>query len=403
MPNLIPLLTLEAQLKREFRSHLKKLGFTKSQNGWLQPPRDGKDAIRALHQYQRSEKLERERDFLQKNRTRLLEFFANGSEVDPKRIRPKLVQVESGTLESDIFRFATLLWSVPVSQGYGRRLRFLVFDANNSRLIGLFALGDPVFNLNARDKWIDWDANSRREWLVNVMDCFVLGSVPPYNLLLSAKMVACMIRSQEVWKAFEKKYSKSKGIISGQRKHAQLVLVTTTSALGRSSVYNRLRLEGIQYFHSIGFTSGWGHFHVPVTLYSKIREYLKKKRHPYADNHRFGDGPNWKLRAVRAALEMLGYDSNILCHGVSREVFACEFATNSRDYLGGRNKKLKLDTLLPVDTIADLAISRWVLPRSERFPEFKLWNRRQTLDMILGCRTERNSVYRVADMSQKGY
>lgn len=193
-----------------------------------------------------------------------------------------------------------------------------------------------------------------------------------------------MIRSQEVWKAFRKKYSKSKGIISGQCKHAQLALVTTTSALGRSSVYNRLRLEGIQYFQRIGFTSGWGHFHVPVTLHTKIREYLKKKRHPYADNHRFGDGPNWKLRTVRAALEMLGYDPKILCHGVSREVFACEFATNSRDYLGGRNKEPHFDALLSMDTIADLAISRWILPRSERFPDFKLWNRRQILEIILG-------------------
>jgi Druantia protein DruA len=384
VPNIIPLLTLEAQLKRAFRSHLKKLGFTRRKDGWLQPPAENKDAIRTLHQYQRSEKLKREMDFLKKNKTRLLKLFANGDEVDPKRIKPILVQVECDTLESDLFRMATLLWSVPVSHGYGRRLRFLILDATNNRLIGLFALGDPVFNLNARDKWIKWDANDRRERLVNVMDCFVLGAVPPYNMLLSTKMVACMVRSQEVWNAFGKKYSKSKGIISGQRKHAELVLVTTTSALGRSSVYNRLRLKEIQYFQSIGFTSGWGHFHVPVTLYAKIREYLKTKQHPYADNHRFGDGPNWKLRTVRAALGMLGFDSNILCHGISREVFACEFATNSRDYLGGRNKESRFETLLSMDTIADLAISRWILPRSERMPDFKLWDKHQILEIILG-------------------
>lgn len=187
MPNIIPLLTLEAQLKRAFRSHLKKLGFTRRQDGWLQPSSDGKDAIRALHQYQRAEKLERERDFLQKNGARLLEFFANGDEVDPKRIKPRLVQVECDTLESELFRMATLLWSVPVSNGYGRRLRFLVLDATNNRLIGLFALGDPVFNLTARDKWINWDATGRRERLVNVMDCFVLGAVPPYNFIMLPK------------------------------------------------------------------------------------------------------------------------------------------------------------------------------------------------------------------------
>ena len=53
--------------------------------------------------------------------------------------------------EGDLFRAATLLWSVPVSRGYGRRMRYLVMDESNNKLIGLFALGDPVFNLKSRD------------------------------------------------------------------------------------------------------------------------------------------------------------------------------------------------------------------------------------------------------------
>jgi len=387
MSNIVPILTLESQLKRAIRSHLRKLGFTRQKDGWLQPPANDKDAIRALHHYQRKEKIEREYDFIKENWTSLADYFANGKDIDPKKIRPVLVQVEAGTTESDIFRLATHLWSIPVSQGYGRRLRFLVIDASNGCLMGLFALGDPVFNLNARDRWINWSSNDRKQRLVNVLDCFVLGSVPPYNSLLSAKMVACLVRSQEVWNAFEKKYSKKKGIISGQRKHAHLTLVTTTSALGRSSIYNRLALNGLQYFKRIGFTSGWGHFHIPVTLYSQIREYLEKKKHPYADNNRFGDGPNWKLRTIRAALESIGFDKNILCHGVLREIFACEFATNSLDYLGGRDKQPQFDTLLSIDTISDLALSRWILPRSERNIDYKLWKKQQTFEVILGHKT----------------
>jgi hypothetical protein len=383
MPGPIPLLSTEAQLKRALRSHLKKLGFTRQQEGWLQPPAADKDAIRALHRFQRIEKLSKEYHFVQKSKDSLMKFFANGDEVKPELIRPKLVQVECNTPESDLFRMATLLWAVPVSQGYGRRMRFLVWDTSNNRLMGLFALGDPVFNLSARDKWINWNADDRRERLVNVMDCFVLGAVPPYNMLLGGKMVACMIRSQEVWNEFSKKYSKKRGIISGKNKHAQLVLVTTTSALGRSSIYNRLRLGGLQYFRSIGFTSGWGHFHIPTTLYGKFREYLKLKNHPYASNYCYGEGPNWKLRTIRAALEMLGYDPKILCHGVLREVFVCEFASNSCDYLGGRMAKPQFDSLLSVDEIAKLCLSRWIIPRSERSPEFKLWNRHQTLELML--------------------
>jgi len=38
-----------------------------------------------------------------------------------------------------------------VSRGYGRQ-RFLIWDQSNEKLIGLIALGDPVFNLRVRDQ-----------------------------------------------------------------------------------------------------------------------------------------------------------------------------------------------------------------------------------------------------------
>lgn len=382
MANLIPILTLEAQLKRAFRSHLKELGFTRKKNGWLQPAANDKEAIRTLHHHQRKDKLKREDIFVQKNREKLLHYFADGTEVEPKQIKPRLIEVKSKTLEADLFRFATLLWSIPVSEGYGRRIRFLAMDAAKNRLMGLFALGDPVFNLRDRDRWIDWDAEDRRKRLSNVMDCYVLGAVPPYNSLLCAKMIACMVRSKEVWLTFRNKYSGKKGIISGEYKNPQLALVTTTSALGRSSIYNRLLINGRRYFESVGYTSGWGHFHIPDILYANIREYLLKKKHPYADHNRFGDGPNWRLRTIRAALELLGYDPTILCHGVAREVFACEFASNSRDFLGGRRKKLNVDVLPSYEATAELALHRWIVPRSERCQDFKLWKKELILEAI---------------------
>jgi hypothetical protein len=63
---------------------------------------------------------------------------------------------------------------VPVSNGFGRRLRYLVWDNHNNKLIGIIAIGDPVFNLSVRDTLIDWDAKARGERLVNLMDAYVL-------------------------------------------------------------------------------------------------------------------------------------------------------------------------------------------------------------------------------------
>src|ERR1035437_3330987 len=55
----------------------------------------------------------------------LAEVFASGCDVVPASITPKLQLVKSDTWEGDLFRLASLTWSVPVSTGFGRGLRFL--------------------------------------------------------------------------------------------------------------------------------------------------------------------------------------------------------------------------------------------------------------------------------------
>ena len=96
-------------------------------------------------------------------------YFASGSEVIPEDIKPDLELVKGGTDFSDLFRLASLTWGVPVSNGYGRRLRFLVFDKNNDKLMGLIGLADPVFNLGARDDAIGWNSQDRKDRLVDIL------------------------------------------------------------------------------------------------------------------------------------------------------------------------------------------------------------------------------------------
>jgi hypothetical protein len=115
---------------------------------------------------------------------------------------------------------------VPVSNGFGRRFRYLVWDGHNGKLISIIAIGDPVFNLSVRDNLIKWDVKCRGQRLVN------------------------------------------------------------------------------EYFQPIGYTGGWGHFHIPDALFMELRDYLRDMGHHYADRHRFGQGPNWRMRTTRAALEI---------------------------------------------------------------------------------------------------
>ena len=364
-------------------SHLLNLGFSKNGNGYFVDGVLTKQKIRNLHAAQRVDILERQRHFVETHGSELAKHFASGNQVDPRSIDPKLVQVSPGSLESQLFRFASLLWSVPVSQGFGRRLRFLVKDRQNDCVIGLFALGDPVFNLSARDNWIGWTHEDRRDRLVHVMDAYVVGAVPPYSQLIGGKLVAALMGSKEVRRAYERKYLARQSVIRQRKHRARLVLLTTTSALGRSSIYNRLTIPDGPRFLRIGSTKGFGHFHLYGEVFDALRSHLEEVGHPYASGHRFGMGPNWKLRVARTALEDLGIDGNsILKHGIEREVYAIPLAENWKKVLSGEHRRVRSLTK-PAAEISKYCLDRWIVPRSKRDESFRRFDSGSIMSTLL--------------------
>lgn len=383
----INLFSLEAKIKRGLRKHLKSLGFIRDDKGQLSPPDISKDCFRNMHEKQRKDKIIHHEVQIQTWWPKLKGYFANGGELIPDKISARIELVKSDTWQSDLFRLASLTWSVPVSQGYGRRMRFLVWDNSNGKLMGILALGDPVFNLAVRDAWIGWNSEERKEKLVNIMDAYVLGAIPPYNFLIVGKLIASLICSKEILETFRSRYKKSKGIISNRHKKADLCLVTTTSALGKSSIYNRLSLNGKKVFESIGYTSGWGHFHIPDDLFLMMREYLASSNDRYSNNHKFGDGPNWRLRVIRKTLGNIGMNPDILRHGISREVFVCLLAGNAQEILTGKHKRANFTFLKSITEISQLAVKRWILPRSERKKDFRLWNKEMIMDLIYNSKS----------------
>ncbi|WP_044874636.1 Druantia anti-phage system protein DruA [Pseudomonas sp. LFM046] len=372
----------EDNLKSKLREHLHSLGFTKSEEGTLQAPGNTKEAIRSLHSAQREERLSANEKFVSLTGRKLMQFFASGKDIDPEKISPVLERVSSETQQGELFRLASLSWSVPVSNGFGRRLRYLVWDENNGKLMGLIAIGDPVFNLAVRDRFIDWDIHDRSARLVNLMDAYVLGALPPYNTLLGGKLIACLLRSRDLYDDFSRAYGGTTGVISGEVKKARLLAITTSSSMGRSSVYNRLRLDGIKYLESIGYTNGWGHFHIPDQLFAELRDYLRDIDHTYADQHAFGQGPNWRLRTMKAALSALGFKQDLMRHGIQREVFICQLANNATEILQTGKGQPDLTSLLSAKDIAEQAVDRWMIPRSRRRPEYRDWMSSDLIDMF---------------------
>lgn len=381
-PIIIPLNSREANLKRKVRAHLKKIGFGKAPDGTLIPPALDKETYRNIHSHQRLDKIKKHKDWVATKSEKLIQYFASGTDINVHTIHPRLELISAGTWRSDLFRFAGLYWQIPISEGFGRRLRFLVWDDANEKLIGLLALGDAVFNLRARDQLVGWDHKRRSDALVNLMDAYVLGAVPPYNKLLGGKLIASLVRTSNIVDAFEKKYLKSVGIISHKQKKAQLVAVTTSSALGRSSIYNRLKLNGKSIFEPIGYTSGFGHFHISDELFEELRDYLKYINDSYANGFNFGQGPNWRLRVIRRSIGLLGMNPDMLRHGFAREVFFCSLASNAINFLRGEHEEAQYESLPSVETAGLQALSRWVIPRAQRMPDYITWRAEQFLEDI---------------------
>lgn len=359
-------------LREAVLAHLRVQGFVLTDKGLLMDvPRD-KDAVRRLHDHAVQERREAARPALEKVEPLLMRRLVPSAELDVSQIRPTLRLVDTYRHpDAALWRWASLHWSIPVSAGYGRRLRYVVVDeGHDDALMGVIGLGDPVFAMKCRDQWVGWDHERRRTALSGVMDAFVLGAVPPYRDLLAGKLVALLAVSREVVAAFHDKFGDRTSLISERVSEGRLALVTTTSALGRSSVYNRLhRPDRTLAFEPIGVTSGSGDFHLSGSLYDRLVRFAKARTEE-GQTHRHERWPGTTFRnrrevVLRALVELGLPDRALRTHGIQRQVFAAPTASNTREYLLGRHKRLRPWTLSVAQTNAHW-LDRWALPRADR-------------------------------------
>jgi hypothetical protein len=336
-----------------------------------------KEQLRVAHQAQKAARLKDAAEWIVRHEDAALDHFADGSEIDPRRIDPVVVAVRTAA-EANLFRYATLDWSVPVSAGYGRRTRFLVFDRQNDKLIAVFSLGDPVISQSARDRAIGWETEQRNLRLYHVYDAFVLGAVEPYRQLLGGKLAALLTLSNEVRGFLTSKYSGTTTEIRQAQKDPTPVLITTSSALGRSSVYNRVTYKGQVMLHSVGFTRGFGHFQFSDELFRDLVTFVRGEVLPTpvtkVGSSKYGSGPNWRFRVIRTALNALDIDEGHLQHNVRREVFLAPVAEGWREYLcGDRDDFVPYD--MPAVAIGEYYRDRWAIGRAERKPGYRFWSR----------------------------
>ena len=375
------------RLRVRVLEHLRALGFELDAGGRgalaLRAP-EGKDVLRRLHAEARRFILRGHQEWIRWAWPRLSPYFARGEQIIPERIRPVLMEVVE-PWQADLFRLARLTWSLPYSKGYGRRLRFLILDAGNRApsghpfLIGILALQSPPLSFPPRDRRFRYPPGRKVELVNQTMDIQTLGAMPPYSDLLGGKLVALAAASNEVRRAYQRKYGGRRTEIEGRILPAHLVALTTTSAFGRSSLYNRLQYRGEPIAISLGYTEGYGTFHLEV-LYPLFREFLEAQG--VSTKGGYGVGPRIKWQTCVRALERLGLPRSLLRHALRREAFLFPLIHNLEDYMEGRAAE-PLYRDLPFEDLAAYWRERWLLPRAGRVNGWHAWEPERLLDLLI--------------------
>lgn len=220
---------------------------------------------------------------------------------------------------------------------------------------------------------------------IDMLEITTCGAIAPYNHILGGKLVAMLLASPEIIRAYGRFYGSSPSVIASSIagravcRKPNLVYLGTTSLYGvGSSQYNRVSIPAEQIggrtgemlrYHELGYTEGFGCTHFSPDTSNEIEALLEAKDKDRRINSIFGEGISPRMRKMRVGLDLVGLPSQkLLHHGSPRIVYGLPLATNFRDVLLGRQKRPKY--ILPVNQaeqttkrIADYWIQRWLSMR----------------------------------------
>jgi len=355
----------ERILKEKILDFLKEQGFVTNPNPMPRTRR--KATYRQAQQKARFEQIARHKKFLENNFERVRNYCKNGKFIIPEKINLELREVKSNSIDEIFFRWWNLIWwSIPYQPPYGRQMRFLLWDNTHDAPFGLIGLQSPVLKMSVRDKALGIPKDELDIWVNKSMNAQRVGALPPYNEVLGGKLVALTLASDEIRNAYKRKYKNYVTIIQDRKLEPDLLFITTTSAFGKSSLYNRLKYKDEIVAECMGYTQGSGSFHISEKLYGEIIEFLKDKGIKVTRS--YGHGPSRKLRLISLGLRYLGL-SSFEFHGIKREFYLFPLVQNLREVIQHRQKPVWFNR--PFYELQNYWKERWAIPRAERMPEWK--------------------------------
>jgi hypothetical protein len=342
-------------------------------NGHLSPKNIKKENFKKIQSFSRKEQIVLQKDFIIDNYDLVSKYLIDGTSINPENIELELRIVEDGSIENILYRWWNLIWwSVPYQKAYGRQMRFMLWDKTHNAPFGLIGLQSPILRMAVRDEHLNIP-KAELDYVINKsMQAQRLGALPPYNNILGGKMVALSVTSNEIRKAYNKKYKGVTTLMEERIIEPQLLFVTTTSAFGKSSVYNRLKYDGIEVAQSLGYTKGAGSFHITEDLYQEMLKFLKRRKIDV--NKSFGYGPSRKVKLISQAFALLGL-REYQYHNIEREFFLFPIAKNLENVIEKGVRPVYYQREL--SALVNFWKERWAIPRSLRNPDWNNFDARQ--------------------------
>jgi len=336
-------------------------------NPHVRPNGDTKEVYKSVQEKARLERIREHKKFLAKHVKEVKQLLRNGADINPQEIELKLCEVKPDSLEEMLFRWWNLIWwSIPYERSYGRRMRFLLWDATHNAPFGLIGLHSPPLRVAIRDNALGI-SEEMRDWWVNMsLSAQRVGALPPYNELLGGKMVALSLTANEVRETYRERYKNRSSVIQARYLPANLLFVTTTGAFGKSSLYNRLKYREQFVVEFLGYSRGSGAFHIPEALYKHILEFLRNEG--INVERGYGHGPSRKRQLLSTAFRLVGL-SSFEYHGIGRGFYLFPHVRNLRDVIQDEASPDWYDR--PFCELANYWKQRWGVPRAERMLQWR--------------------------------
>lgn len=367
----------EIELKQRILEAIQEQGF--KINPHVRPTENNKDTYRKIQQTSKLEQINLHKNFLLKNTKKISKYLINGVDLNPADISLEIRPVQSDSIEEIIFKWWNLIWwSVPYQRAYGRQMRFIIWDKVHDAPFGLLGLQSPILRMSVRDKALEIPQDELDIWVNQSMQAQRLGALPPYNEMIGGKMVALAMTSNEIRKLYKEKYKNKVSLIKKRVIQPELLFITTTSAFGKSSIYNRLKYNDQLVAQSLGYTQGYGSFHIPEELFRELLRYLNKKG--INVSRHFGHGPSRRIQLLSIAFRYLALP-NFSSHNVKREFYLFPLVRNLKETI--KNKEVPEYYDRPLQEMFVYWKKRWCMPRSARTKNWQKFDSRNFLNEVI--------------------